>query len=118
MRARSMPIEIPTLMSDFDQSAVSLCEVFSTVRTFSQKTTDSQSRNLGNSQGCTRHISCAHKMKTNQSMMKVLIAYDGSSCADAALDDLSRAGLPNTGKALIVCVAEDWLPPPAGALRP
>jgi nucleotide-binding universal stress UspA family protein len=44
--------------------------------------------------------------------MKVLIAYDGSRCADAALDDLTHAGLPDTGQALIVTVAEVWLPPP------
>jgi nucleotide-binding universal stress UspA family protein len=25
--------------------------------------------------------------------MKILVAYDGSECADAALDDLRRAGL-------------------------
>ena len=28
--------------------------------------------------------------------MKVLIRYDGSSCADGALLDLRRAGLPQT----------------------
>jgi hypothetical protein len=27
--------------------------------------------------------------------MKILIAYDGSECADAALDDLRMAGLPS-----------------------
>jgi len=30
--------------------------------------------------------------------MKILIAYDGSSCAEAALDDLVRAGLPEAGE--------------------
>jgi nucleotide-binding universal stress UspA family protein len=44
--------------------------------------------------------------------MKILIAYDGSPCAEAALDDLTHAGLPEKGKALIVSVAEVWLPPP------
>jgi nucleotide-binding universal stress UspA family protein len=44
--------------------------------------------------------------------MKALIAYDGSTCADAALDDLKRAGLPGEVEALIVTVAELWLPPP------
>lgn len=44
--------------------------------------------------------------------MKVLIGYDGSECADAALNDLQRAGLPRTGEALVVSVAEQWLPPP------
>lgn len=44
--------------------------------------------------------------------MKLLIAYDGSECAEAALDDLSRAGLPRDAEALVVSVAEVWLPPP------
>lgn len=44
--------------------------------------------------------------------MKLLIAYDGSDCADAALDDSTHAGLPNRGEALVVTVAEAWLPPP------
>jgi nucleotide-binding universal stress UspA family protein len=44
--------------------------------------------------------------------MKVLIAYDGSKCADAALDDLTHSGLPEEGEALVMSVAEVWLPPP------
>ncbi|MEQ1606275.1 MAG: universal stress protein [Pyrinomonadaceae bacterium] len=44
--------------------------------------------------------------------MKVLIAYDGSHSAESALDDLSRAGLPLDGEALVITVAEVWLPPP------
>ena len=44
--------------------------------------------------------------------MKILIGYDGSECADAALDDLSQAGLSATGEAHILSVAEVWLPPP------
>lgn len=44
--------------------------------------------------------------------MKILIGYDGSDCADAALDDLTLAGLPTTGEAHILSVAEVWLPPP------
>jgi nucleotide-binding universal stress UspA family protein len=44
--------------------------------------------------------------------MKILIAYDGSDCADAALDDLQRAGLPPEAEAQIISVAEVWLPPP------
>ena len=43
--------------------------------------------------------------------MRVLIAYDGSQCADAALDDLTHAGLPKKGEALVMSVAEVWLPP-------
>lgn len=44
--------------------------------------------------------------------MKILIAYDGSDCAEAALDDLQRAGLPPGVEALVVSVTEMWLPPP------
>jgi len=44
--------------------------------------------------------------------MKVLIAYDGSRCSEAALDDLTHAGLPERGEALVMSVAEVWLPPP------
>jgi len=44
--------------------------------------------------------------------MKILIAYDGSECADSALDDLTHAGLPPKGEALVMSVAEVWLPPP------
>lgn len=44
--------------------------------------------------------------------MKILIAYDGSECADAALDDLRRAGLPSAAEALLICVADVFLPPP------
>jgi len=44
--------------------------------------------------------------------MKLLIAYDGSRFSEAALDDLARAGLPDKGQALVVSVAEVWLPLP------
>ena len=44
--------------------------------------------------------------------MKILIGYDGSLCADAALDDLARAGLPQSAEAQVISVAEVWLPPP------
>lgn len=44
--------------------------------------------------------------------MKILIGYDGSECAEAALDDLNCAGLPARGEAHILSVAEVWLPPP------
>lgn len=43
---------------------------------------------------------------------RILIAYDGSSDADAALDDLKSAGLNGKAvEALIISVAEVWLPP-------
>ncbi len=44
--------------------------------------------------------------------MKILIGYDASDCAEAALDDLLRAGLPRHAETLVVSVAEVWLPPP------
>ena len=43
--------------------------------------------------------------------MKMLIAYDGSESADKGIDNLSRAGLPSEADALVVSVAEVWLPP-------
>lgn len=43
--------------------------------------------------------------------MKVLIGYDGSLSADAALEDLRRAGLPREGEALVVSVGETMLSP-------
>ena len=46
--------------------------------------------------------------------MKLLIAYDGSESADTAIEGLLRAGLPSKNvEALVVSVAEVWLPPPA-----
>ncbi len=46
--------------------------------------------------------------------MKILIAHDGSTCANDALDDLPRAGLPREADALIVRVEERWLSSPSG----
>lgn len=45
---------------------------------------------------------------------KLLIAYDGSACSDAALKDLRRAGLPASVEAVVVTVAHVFLPPPEG----
>ena len=39
-------------------------------------------------------------------MMRILIGYDGSASAEAALSDLLRAGLPREGEALVVSVAD------------
>lgn len=44
--------------------------------------------------------------------MKLLIAYDGSDCAEAALEDLKSAGLPKTAEALVMTLADVFLPPP------
>ena len=43
--------------------------------------------------------------------MKLLIGYDGTPPADAAIDDLTMAGLPEVGEALVLSVADVWLPP-------
>jgi hypothetical protein len=40
---------------------------------------------------------------------RVLIAYDGSECADVAVEDLRRAGLPEKVHALILSVIENNL---------
>lgn len=45
-------------------------------------------------------------------LMNILIAYDGSGCAESAIDDLDRAGLQEKGSAHVISVAEVWLPPP------
>ena len=50
--------------------------------------------------------------------MKLLLAYDGSRCAEAAIDDLYHAGLPSTGSIHMLEVAEVWLPPPDAADDP
>jgi len=42
--------------------------------------------------------------------MKILVAYDGSLCADAAIDDMLRAGLPATAETRVLCVAGGELP--------
>jgi hypothetical protein len=47
--------------------------------------------------------------------MKILIGYDGSEGADVGIEGLRRAGLPARAvEALVVTVAEVWLPPPPG----
>jgi nucleotide-binding universal stress UspA family protein len=43
--------------------------------------------------------------------VKVLIAYDGSKEADAAIEGLKQAGLPKNTEAMILTVADFWLPP-------
>jgi nucleotide-binding universal stress UspA family protein len=47
---------------------------------------------------------------------KLLIAYDGSACSDAALNDLGRAGLPMAVEAVVLTVADIIPPPPDEAL--
>ncbi len=45
--------------------------------------------------------------------MKILIAYDGSTCADAALREIAKAGLPREAEATVLTVTDIILPPPA-----
>jgi nucleotide-binding universal stress UspA family protein len=45
--------------------------------------------------------------------MKILIGYDGSGYAQAALADLKRAGLPGMAEAVVFSVAEEMFPAPA-----
>ncbi len=45
--------------------------------------------------------------------MKILLAYDGSAGARAAVDDLSHAGLPVKAEVRVVTVTESWMPPPS-----
>lgn len=42
--------------------------------------------------------------------MKILIAYDGSECADDALQDLTRAGLDAEADVLVMSLADVFLP--------
>lgn len=45
--------------------------------------------------------------------MKILIGYDGSSCAESALADLRCAGLPRKVEAMVISVSEEWIPAPS-----
>ena len=44
--------------------------------------------------------------------MKILLAYDGSECADAALQDLKRAGLGDDAEILVMSLADVFVPSP------
>ena len=46
--------------------------------------------------------------------MRILIGYDGSEYADAAIDDLCRAGLPREATAVVLSVIESWSLAPSG----
>ena len=45
--------------------------------------------------------------------MKILVAYDGSDSADAALDDLRNAGVGAAAEVLVMSMADVFLPPPS-----
>jgi len=44
--------------------------------------------------------------------MKILIAYDGSDCADSAIDDLKRAGLPRRAEVIALTITDELIPSP------
>lgn len=44
--------------------------------------------------------------------MKIIIGYDGSDCSEVALEDLKSAGLPKHTEALVMSMADVFLPPP------
>ena len=46
--------------------------------------------------------------------IKILVAYDGSECADAALEDLKRGGLNAEAEVLVMSLADVFVPPPVG----
>ncbi|HVF10728.1 MAG TPA: universal stress protein, partial [Abditibacteriaceae bacterium] len=48
--------------------------------------------------------------KNTEKNLKLLIAYDGSSDADAAIDDLRRAGLPQVAEVVVLTVADILMP--------
>lgn len=50
--------------------------------------------------------------------MKLLIAYDGSACADEAITDLQRMGLPDDVEAIVLSVADTWILPTANSKAP
>jgi nucleotide-binding universal stress UspA family protein len=65
---------------------------------------------------CTDYIcrwACAaYERDRRVTTMKVVIAYDGSDCAMAAVDDLRRSGVPRRADALVISVGETRLPTP------
>jgi nucleotide-binding universal stress UspA family protein len=55
-------------------------------------------------------LSLSHK----EVLVKILVAYDGSMCADSAIEDMRRAGLPPQAEALVLCVSGGELHTAAG----
>lgn len=47
--------------------------------------------------------------------MKILIGYDGSECANAALDDLQRSGIPAEAEVTVLTAADVFIPPEISA---
>jgi nucleotide-binding universal stress UspA family protein len=57
-------------------------------------------------------IKMEEKMMEERDQMKILIAYDGSGCAESAIDDLKRAGLPRRAEAIVLTITEELIPSP------
>ncbi len=57
-------------------------------------------------------IKMEEKVMEERDRMKILIAYDGSECAESAIDDLKRAGLPRRAEAIVLTIAEELFPAP------
>src|SRR5215831_18637145 len=57
-------------------------------------------------------IKMEEKTMKERDRMKILIAYDGSECAESAIDDLKRAGLPRRAEAAALTIAEELFPAP------
>jgi len=57
-------------------------------------------------------IKLEEKTMKDRDRMKILIAYDGSECAEWAIDDLKRAGLPRRAEAVVLTIAEELIPAP------
>jgi nucleotide-binding universal stress UspA family protein len=51
-------------------------------------------------------------MMEDRNRMKIMIAYDGSECAESAIDDLKRAGAPRRAEAIVLTIAEELIPAP------
>lgn len=50
------------------------------------------------------------EVRPPMSIARVLIAYDGSTGGEAIFDDLALAGLPEQAEALVLTVADIWMP--------
>lgn len=83
------------------------CEIFRTAREFPRIGISHYSVSAAFEIGTP----VALRVPRGTAFMKILIGYDGSQTADAALDDLKLAGLPDDTEVSVLTVAEVWLPP-------
>jgi nucleotide-binding universal stress UspA family protein len=56
-------------------------------------------------------IQSERQVLLENSLMRILIAYDGSESAEEAIRDLARAGLPQSAQALVLTVVDIFMPP-------